>query len=77
MPAELTFQTKPQFAGAMIRALSQEGIVPFKDVVAECLYGNSTDVLEAVEACAGLTSVVAIPADIRCWRQGPVMAAKP
>ena len=76
VPEELTFQTKPQLAGAMIRALYEEGIVPFKNVVADCLYGTSTDFLAAVEACAGLTYVVAIPADTRCWLQGPVMEAK-
>jgi len=53
MPAALAFQTKPQLAGAMIRELYQEGILPFKSVVAACLYGTSTDCLDAVETCPG------------------------
>jgi SRSO17 transposase len=76
-PEERTFQPKPQFAGAMIRALSHEGIGPFKEGVADGRDGNATDVLEAVEAWAGLTSGVAIPAATRCGLQGPVMEAKP
>jgi SRSO17 transposase len=76
VPQALVFQPKPQLAGAMVRALSQEGILPFKYIVADGLYGNSPDVLEAVEACRGLTYMVAIPSDTRCWLQGPVMPAK-
>jgi SRSO17 transposase len=77
VPEELTFQTKPQLAGAMVRELSQDGIMPFKYVVADCLYGNSPDFLEALEACRGLTYMVAMPADTRCWLQGPVLEHKP
>jgi SRSO17 transposase len=76
VPPELVFQTKPQLAGAMVRTLAQEGILPFKYIVADCLYGNSPAFLEAVEACRGLTYLVAIPSDTRCWLQGPVMQAK-
>src|SRR5215831_18513557 len=76
VPEELTFQTKPQIAGAMIRALYHEGIVPFKYVVADCLYGNSPDFLEAVEACVGVTSLVSIPSDTRCWLRRPVTTEK-
>jgi SRSO17 transposase len=75
VPQALVFQTTPQVAGAMVRALSQEGVLPFKDLVAACLSGNSPDVLEAVEACRGLTSMVAMPSDTRGWLQGPVRQA--
>jgi SRSO17 transposase len=73
VPKNLAFQTKPQLAGAMVRALFQEGVLPFKYVVADCLYGNSADFLAAVEACWGVTYLVAIPADTRGWLHGPVM----
>ena len=76
VPPELVLQTKPPLAGAMGRALAQEGLLPFKYIVADCLYGNRPAVLEAVEACRGLTYLVAIPSDTRCWLQGPVMHAK-
>src|SRR5262245_39673451 len=76
VPPELIFQTKPQLAEAMVRALSQEGIFPFKYLVADGLYGHSPDFLAAVEACRGLTYLVAMPSDTRCWLKGPVRQAK-
>jgi SRSO17 transposase len=76
VPPERVFQTKPQVAGAMVRTRAQEGILPFQDLVADGLYGNSPALLAAVEACRGLTYLVAIPSDTRCWLQGPVRQAK-
>src|SRR6266699_1503738 len=62
VPKDVTFQRKPQLAAAMLHALRQEGLLPFKYVVADCLYGNSPDFLDAVEACVGVTTFVALPA---------------
>ena len=55
----------------MLHALRQEGLLPFKYVVADCLYGNSPDFLDAVDACVGVTTFVAIPGETRCWLQRP------
>lgn len=71
VPEELTFQTKPQLAAAMLQAMGQEGLLPFKYVVADCLYGNSPAFLDAVDAWVGITALVAIPAETRCWLQRP------
>jgi SRSO17 transposase len=76
VPTDLRYQTPPQLAGAMVGALYQEGILPFKYVITDCLYGNSADFLEVVEACLGLTCLVAVPADTRCWLQDPIMETK-
>ena len=40
-------------------------------MVADCLYGNSPDFLDAVDACVGVTTFVAIPSETRCWLQRP------
>jgi hypothetical protein len=40
-------------------------------VVAACLYGNSPDFLDAVDACVGVKTFVAIPSATRCWLQRP------
>jgi len=77
VPKELTFHTKPQLAAQMLRTLHDEGILPFRYVVADGLYGNSPEFLAAVEAYVDLVYLVAIPADTRCWLQGPVWEAKP
>jgi SRSO17 transposase len=71
IPKELTFQTKPQLAAAMLQAIAHDGLLPFKYVVADCLYGHSPAFLDAVDACVGVTTLVAIPADTRCWLQVP------
>jgi SRSO17 transposase len=71
VPPELTFQSKPQLAATMLQALMRAGLLPFKYVVADCLYGNSPDFLDAVDACIGVTMFVAIPSETRCWLQRP------
>ena len=71
VPQELLFQSKPQLAAAMLQSIAHEGLLPFKYVVADCLYGNSPDFLDAVDTCVGVTTFVAIPADTRCWLQAP------
>jgi SRSO17 transposase len=77
VPEDLTFHTKPQLAAALLQAIAHEGLVPFKYIVADCLYGNSPDFLDAVEACVGVTTFVAIPADTRCWLQRPRTTDQP
>jgi SRSO17 transposase len=76
VPDALQFQSKPQLAAAMLQAIVHEGLLPFKYVVADCLYGNSPDFLDAVEACVGRTALVAVPSETRCWLQRPRTADK-
>jgi SRSO17 transposase len=77
VPTDLTFQTKPQLAAAMLQTIAHEGLLPVKYLVADCLYGNSPDFLEAIDACVGVTALVAIPAETRCWLQRPRTVAHP
>jgi SRSO17 transposase len=76
VPAELTFQSKPELAAAMLEAIAHEGLLPFKYIVADCLYGNSPTFLDAIDACVGSTAFVAIPSETRCWLQRPRTADK-
>jgi SRSO17 transposase len=76
VPAALTLQSKPQLAAAMLEAIAHEGLLPFKYIVADCLYGNSPTFLDAVDACVGRTALVAIPSETRCWLQRPPTADK-
>jgi len=76
IPDTLTFQSKPQLAAAMLQAMAHERLLPFKYVVADCLYGNSPDFLDAVDACVGVTTFVAIPSETRCWLQRPCTEGK-
>ena len=76
VPEELRLHTTPQLAAEMVKAIRVEGRLPFKYLVADCLYGNSPDFLDAIDACVGVTSLVSIPSDTRCWLQRPVTTEK-
>jgi len=69
LPDEVTWQSKPQLAVAMVQGLHQAGVLSCKYIVADCLYGNSPDFWAACEACVGTVAFVATPADTRCWPQ--------
>src|SRR5262245_22252168 len=58
----------------MLQTIAHEGLWPFKYLVADCLYGNSPDFLDAIDACVGVTAFVAIPSETRCWFQRPPTA---
>jgi SRSO17 transposase len=72
VPEEVTFHTKPQVAADMVKAIRNEGRLPLRYLVADCLYGNSPDFLDAIDACVGVTTLVSVPADTRCWLQRPL-----
>jgi len=76
VPDDVTFHTKPQLAVEMLQAIRSKGRLPFKYLVADCLYGNSPDFLDAVDRCLGVTSLVSIPAETRCWLQRPLTTEK-
>jgi len=71
VPDEMRFQTKPQLAAAMLQSIRQAGILPFRYIVADSVYGNSPDFLAAIDACVGATALVAISSETRCWPQRP------
>jgi SRSO17 transposase len=45
-------------------------------VVADCLYGNSPDFWAALDACVGVTALVAIASETRGWLQAPATQDK-
>jgi SRSO17 transposase len=55
----------------MLQAIVHEGLLPFTDLVADCLYGHRPDFLDAVDPCVGVTALLALPSETRCWRQRP------
>ena len=71
VPDERMLQTKPQWAAEMLWNIRQEGIVPFRYIVADSVYGHSPDFLAALEACVGTTALVAISSETRWWPQRP------
>jgi SRSO17 transposase len=66
-PEDLESKTKPQLAVEMFRELENQESIPLKYVVADTIYGNSPDFIEAVENCVGLSYFVSVPNDTLCW----------
>ena len=75
-PETLKFKTKPQLAAAMFRELEKQDELPFKFVVADTLYGNSPEFIEAIENCVEATYFVSIPNDTLCWLKQPITRKK-
>jgi len=73
LPQELGFKTKPQLAVEMLKRIEEEDGVPFKYVVADSIYGNSPEFIEAVERCRGKIYFVATPSDTLCWLKRPTL----
>jgi SRSO17 transposase len=71
MPPGLPFKTKPRLAAEMYRELREEGIIPFKYVVADSVYGASPDFVGAIEERVGTTYFVSMRSDTLCWLQEP------
>jgi len=75
-PEDLEFKTKPQLAVAMFQELEHQESLPFKYVVADTIYGNSPDFIDAVENCDGVTYFVAVANDTLCWLTPPITRTK-
>jgi SRSO17 transposase len=76
VPDDLQFKTKPQLAAKMLAEIAREGILPYRYVAADSIYGSSSEFIEAVEGCAGVTYFVSIPSDTLCWLREPVTRKK-
>jgi SRSO17 transposase len=72
VPKEIAFQSKPELAAQMWLAIRAEGVLPFRYIGADSVYGNSPEFLEAMDACVGATYLVGISSEMRCWLQCPV-----
>jgi len=76
VPEELEFKSKAQLAVEMFQELRDQGILSFKYVVADSVYGNSPEFIEAIESCIGIPYFVSIPSDTLCWLQMPITRKK-
>lgn len=76
IPQELSFKTKPQLAIEMLKTLKDSQTVPFKWVLADSIYGDSPDFIEAVEACEGVSYFVSTAVDTQCWLTAPITRKK-
>jgi SRSO17 transposase len=72
VPKEVAFQSKPELAAQMLLAIRAEGVLPFRYIGADSVYGNSPVFLDALDACVGSVYLVGISSEMRCWLQRPV-----
>jgi SRSO17 transposase len=75
-PKDLSFSTKPQLAVEMLEGIVDKKAIPFRYLVADTIYGNSPDFMEAVEKLTGVIYMVALPRDTLCWMQDPAIKEK-
>ena len=68
--------SKPQLAIHMLKDIVEGKQIPFKWAVADCIYGNSPDFIQAVEQCPGLHYFVSVPFDTSCWLTTPITRKK-
>lgn len=71
IPDELEFATKPQLAAQMLLELHERQHIPFCYILADTVYGNNADFIEAAEQCTGTTYLVSMSSDTSCWLQWP------
>ena len=76
LPADCSFRTKPQLAVEMLERIISEGVIPFRYVMADTVYGSSPEFLDAADKVPGVTYLVSLPRDTLCWLQEPATLEK-
>ena len=76
VPEEISFKTKPQLAVEILQEIARNKILPFKYVLADSIYGNSPDFINAVQKMTGVTYFVSINSQTLCWLRPPSVEKK-
>ena len=76
IPEETEFKTKPQLAVEMFNDIAQENAVPFKYVLADSVYGENPDFINAVESLPGKTYFVSVGSETSFWLRQPATIEK-
>lgn len=76
MPAELTFQTKPELALSLLQDLMQRKAIPARWLAADALYGDSPAFRDGV-AALGLWYFCEVACTTRIWRRHPALIIPP
>jgi len=76
IPEDVEFKTKPQLAVEMLQNFQEQKVIDYKYVLADSLYGNSPEFIDAVEKSANLIYFVSIPSDTLCWLKTPITRKK-
>jgi SRSO17 transposase len=60
----------------MLQDIAKQKQIPFRYVLADSLYANSPEFVEAVESQVGLTYLLQVPEDTLCWLKSPCTITK-
>lgn len=71
VPEDISFRTKPQLAAEILRKIARDKILPFQYIVADSVYGDSSDFIGAAQELIGKTYFVSINSQTRCWLSPP------
>lgn len=77
LPEDLAYKPRPLLAADMIRAIAAEKKLPFKYVVGGSVSETGPEFINAVEALPGITYVVPVSPNTRCWLKKPVVSSEP
>jgi len=72
VPEEVEFQTKPEQAVEMLEHAWEQG-VPMRWVTGDEVYGDSTEVRDAIKEEEGHTYVLAVSSNTPVWRERPAV----
>jgi SRSO17 transposase len=76
LPFGVEFKTKPQLAVDMLQDIAKQEQIPFRYVLADSVYANSPEFVEAVEALIRVTYLLQVPEDTLCWVKNPCTITK-
>jgi SRSO17 transposase len=76
LPADTKFRTKPQLAVQMLNDIADEKVLPFKYILADTIYGESPEFIEAAEALHDTIYFVSVSKNTLCWLKRPMTIKK-
>jgi SRSO17 transposase len=76
LPEDIGFKTKPQLAVDMLEEIAEQKTLPFRYVLADSVYGNSPEFINAADSLIGVTYMVQVPETTLCWLKQPVTVKK-
>ena len=76
LPSGVEFKTKPQLAVDMLQDIAKQEQIPFRYVLADSVYANSPEFVEAIESLIGVTYLLQVPENTLCWLKNPFTITK-
>lgn len=76
VPEGIAYRSKAALAAEMLRDIAGRKHLPFRYILADSIYGDHPEFIEAAEGLTGAFYFVSIPSDTLCWLKAPVTRKK-